>query len=138
MPFIIEKHTAEHFRIPQDKPNTLLWLILLLVLNISGITSYAQEYKLCFEEFVIEDGFASVNAILRDRNGFMWFGGTQGLYRYDGYGFKYFNADDTNNNSLSNSNVICLYEDKEGYIWVGTMQGGINKYDPFKGVVHKL
>ena len=118
------------FRNNFTKRITFKGLFILLALIVLTPSTYTQEYKLCFEEFVIEDGFASVNAILRDRDGFMWFGGTQGLYRYDGYGFKSFNANFKNKNSLSDNNVICLYEDDKGYIWVGTMQGGINRYNP--------
>ncbi|PIA77838.1 hypothetical protein BFR04_10475 [Gaetbulibacter sp. 4G1] len=92
---------------------------------------FSQNDKLLFEEFVIEDGLASVNCILKDKNGFMWFGGTHGLYRYDGYKFKAFNSNKNDTYSLSNNNITCLFEDHDGFLWVGTMQGGLNKYNPF-------
>lgn len=84
--------------------------------------------NLQFQEFLIEDGFASVNSIIRDRKGFMWFGGTHGLYRYDGYNFKIFTK--KKENSLTDNHVTCLFEDKDGIIWIGTMRGGLNKFDP--------
>ena len=92
--------------------------------------SFSQNHSLKFEEFTISDGLASVNCILKDSEGYMWFGATHGLYRYDGYRFKAFKTDLNNKNTISNNNIICLYEDAKGYIWVGTMQGGINKYNP--------
>ncbi len=91
---------------------------------------FSQENNLRFEEFVIQDGLASVNCILKDSDGFIWFGGTHGLYRFDGYGFKGFFANDGDNSSLSNNNVISLFQDNEGLIWIGTMRGGINCYNP--------
>ncbi len=112
------------------KKITLLYLFLSVILLIPNY-SVSQNKKLSFEEFVIKDGLASVNCILKDKEGFMWFGGTHGLYRYDGYKFKSFISNNENKFSLSNNNIISLYEDSQGFIWVGTMQGGINKYNPY-------
>lgn len=83
-----------------------------------------------FERLLVDDGLTSVNAILKDTDGFVWFGGTHGLYRFDGYSFKLFRKSNTNTHSLSNNNVTSLYQDKEGYLWVGTVFGGVNKYNP--------
>nr|WP_143404167.1 two-component regulator propeller domain-containing protein [Gaetbulibacter sp. 4G1] len=104
---------------------------LLRFLLVLPFVLFSQNDKLLFEEFVIEDGLASVNCILKDKNGFMWFGGTHGLYRYDGYKFKAFNSNKNDTYSLSNNNITCLFEDHDGFLWVGTMQGGLNKYNPF-------
>jgi len=59
-----------------------------------------------------------IQAIIKDRQGFMWFGTINGLNKYDGYNFKVFlhNPDDTN--SISNNAVNFLFEDMEGKIWV--------------------
>ena len=104
--------------------------ILFFVTILMAPKVYSQNERLSFEEFVIEDGLASVNCILKDNEGFMWFGGTHGLYRFDGYGFKIFTANDDKPNTLSNSNITSLYQDSEGLIWVGTMRGGLNCYNP--------
>ncbi|QTD37635.1 response regulator [Polaribacter batillariae] len=104
--------------------------VLISLFFIAFSTIFSQNKKILFEEFVIEDGLASINTILKDKNGFMWFGGTHGLYRFDGYKFKIFTTNNSNSLSLSNNNVTSLFEDAEGYLWVGTMHGGINKYNP--------
>ena len=108
------------------------YILIIFLSSIFFITNYtfSQNTPLKFEEFVIEDGLASVNCILKDGEGFIWFGGTHGLYRYDGYKFKTFITNTNNINSISNNNIVSLYEDNKGYIWIGTMQGGINKYNP--------
>ena len=87
------------------------FILMALIQNLS-----AQKSPPVFEEFVIEDGFASVNCIFRDSEGFMWFGGTHGLYRYDGYAFKTFFASDQDSSSLSNNNVVSIFQDREGLI----------------------
>jgi signal transduction histidine kinase/ligand-binding sensor domain-containing protein/DNA-binding NarL/FixJ family response regulator len=33
-------------------------------------------------------------------------------------------------NTLSNDRIGCIYEDRQGIIWIGTSEDGINKYDP--------
>ena len=62
-------------------------LLLLALLLASWIVS-AQSYL--FKHLEVSDGLSnnSVNTIYKDRDGFMWFGTTTGLNRYDGYTFK--------------------------------------------------
>jgi signal transduction histidine kinase/ligand-binding sensor domain-containing protein/DNA-binding response OmpR family regulator len=79
-----------------------------------------------------KDGFSesTVYAILKDRKGFMWYGASDGLWRYDGYLHKHFQHDPKNPNSLSHNFVTCLIEDREGNLWAGTLAGGLNKFNP--------
>lgn len=53
----------------------------------------------------------------------MWFGTKGGLSRYDGMSFRNFKRDMTDNHSLGNNFVTCLYQDNKGNIWVGTDAG---------------
>lgn len=86
---------------------------------------------LIFRRLSIEQGLSqnSVNCILQDRTGFMWFGTETGLNRFDGYTFKIFLPREGDANSLSNSWINALYEDEHGSIWVGT-ENGLNRYLP--------
>ncbi len=43
--------------------------------------------------------------------------------------FRYQN-DPNSPTSLSNNDVYAVYPDKQGYIWVGTANGGLNQFDP--------
>ena len=65
----------------------------------------------------------TVNAIMQDKKGFMWFGTKGGLSRYDGVSFRNFKRNMNDNHSLGNNFITCLYEDKGGNIWVGTDAG---------------
>jgi ligand-binding sensor domain-containing protein len=97
---------------------------------------HAQDYnfrfdKITSENIKVEKGLSvnSVNCILQDNNGFMWFGTWDGLNRYDGYKFIVYKASEfENNNELSNQTVRSLLQDKEGDIWIGT-EGGLTKYE---------
>ncbi len=35
-----------------------------------------------------------------------------------------------NSRSLSDNRVFSIYEDQSGELWVGTIGGGLNKFDP--------
>ncbi|MDT8430424.1 MAG: two-component regulator propeller domain-containing protein [Bacteroidales bacterium] len=71
---------------------------------------------------------STVNAILKDRIGFVWFGTEDGLNKYDGTGIRVYKHDLNNDNSISNSAVWSIFEDSEGTLWVGTFNG-LNRYN---------
>ncbi len=62
--------------------------LLLLALLFTSWIVQAQSYL--FKHLEVSDGLSnnSVNTIYKDRDGFMWFGTTTGLNRYDGYTFE--------------------------------------------------
>jgi ligand-binding sensor domain-containing protein len=59
----------------------------------------------------------------------MWFGTQDGLNLYDGIRFRVFQNLPGDTASLSNNYILSLCEDEEGFIWVGTMTGGLNRFD---------
>ena len=86
-----------------------------------------------FKNLSVQNGLSqnTVNAILQDRQGFMWFGTKDGLNRYDGLSFRKFKHDDRTRRSIGNNFITALYEDTKGDIWVGT-DVGLYIYDPEK------
>jgi len=70
-----------------------------------------------------------VNCILQDSQGFLWFCTQDGLNRYDGYGFKVYKNDPDDLQSLSNDWITSIVEDADGTFWIGTLGGGLNKFD---------
>jgi signal transduction histidine kinase/ligand-binding sensor domain-containing protein len=98
----------------------------LLVFLSTTIT--AQEIK--FEYITPNDGLSqsSVNTILQDRSGFMWFGTSSGLNRFDGSTFVIYYANVKDSASIVGNSISTLYEDKQGNIWVGT-DNGISFYN---------
>ena len=63
----------------------------------------------------------------------MWFATENGLNRFDGYDFTVFQHVPGDSSSMSHSAVLTLFEDRDGFIWIGTLNGGVNRYDPLKG-----
>jgi len=60
----------------------------------------------------------------------MWFGTQDGLNRFDGYNFTVYKHDSFNPNSLSDNYIRFMIETKDGFLWIGTESGGLNKFDP--------
>jgi len=87
--------------------------------------------NLSFEHYSIQQGLANnkIHSILQDRKGWMWFGTSQGICRFDGYRFTVFKNDPENPASLAGDLVRTIFEDHKGEIWVGTENGGLNKFD---------
>lgn len=84
-----------------------------------------------FERLSIEHGLSqnTVTAILKDHQGFMWFGTRDGLNRFDGYQFRIFRHQPQQPGSISDNYIWALFEDEQGVLWVGTANGGLNRYD---------
>ena len=75
---------------------------------------------------------SELNSILEDERGHLWVGGLgAGLDRFDeGSGhFKHYAHDPADPNSLMTDDVICIYADPGGQLWVGQF-GGVSRFDP--------
>jgi ligand-binding sensor domain-containing protein len=99
--------------------------VLLFIFLLSLLMARGQQ-PLRFERIGRNEGLSqsSVNCMLRDRDGFMWFGTQDGLNLYDGKKFRVFQNQPGDSTSLSNNYIVSICEDEEGIIWVGTMTGG--------------
>ena len=112
--------------------NKLISYILFIQSFILGDPISAQESeqitfnRITTENIKIEKGLSqnSVFCILQDQLGYIWFGTWDGLNKYDGYNFYFYNI----NNGLSGQTINSLFEDKKGVIWIGTDKG-LNKFD---------
>jgi len=85
--------------------------------------SFAQ--SVYFRKYQVENGLShnTVGCILQDSYGFMWFGTSDGLNRFDGKQFKIFRTDNQDKFSLGNNSVQALFEDSNRNIWVSTNEG---------------
>ncbi len=107
---------------------------LLIIAFICGILMPAFSQDICFEHIDKRNGLSqnTVQAILQDRDGFLWFGTKDGLNRFDGKHFKTFRHIPGAENGLGNSQIRCLAEDDDGNIWTGT-NSGLYIYRPTPG-----
>lgn len=89
------------------------------------LASVAQDDSYSFDNYSNRDGLsqATINCILQDSEGFMWFGTQAGINKFDGYSFSSIQYNAKGKISLTDNWVLCMAEDKEGNIWVGTKNG---------------
>ena len=106
---------------------TVLRIFLWLALLFPSIT---QAARLPLKAYTTADGLAhnTINKIVRDSRGFLWFCTAEGLSRFDGYTFTNFGRDQ----GLANPYVNDLLETSTGEFWVAT-NGGLVRFNP-KGV----
>lgn len=106
-------------------------MVLGFVLLLQPLQMRAALQNIEFSRLNNRDGLSNsqVNAILKDKTGYVWFGTQSGLNRFDGFRMKTFLYSATNQTSLANNYVDELQEDNEGKIWVHTSVGYC-VYDP--------
>lgn len=104
-------------------------LIFALYLLCCSATLVAQEIKQ-FKDFGIDNpmSYSFVRTIAQDKEGFIWFGSSEGLDRFDGHQTVSFYHDNNQPNSLTSDVISRLLVDREERLWVGTFGGGLNLY----------
>ena len=97
----------------------VLTIVVLALISLSAIGAYL------FKTLDAKDGLTSsqVNCILKDGRGYMWFGTSAGLYRFDGYTFKVFQCNSQDGSSLPDSYITSIQEGLDGNLWIGTATG---------------
>ncbi|WP_116105239.1 two-component regulator propeller domain-containing protein [Lewinella sp. IMCC34191] len=85
----------------------------------------AEPFPFRIQYLTTDDGLAqnTVDDMLRDSEGFMWFATWNGLCRYDGYDFETFRSQSDVASGLPDNGVHALMEDPNGRIWIGTSKG---------------
>ena len=120
------------------KYRILLWLTLAGPLFLPAQTKQvAPDFNPVFEVFRLPGagGENRVQSMVQDSLGFMWFGTTNGLIRYDGQNFVTHRHNPLNENSLASSYVESIFIDSKGLMWVGHYtlnyeKGGLTLFDP--------
>ncbi|MFT4928847.1 MAG: signal transduction histidine kinase/ligand-binding sensor domain-containing protein [Phenylobacterium sp.] len=110
-------------------------VILLTVLTLSGFyashalaTPAVFNFKRYPETLGLGNSFAM--KVLQDRQGYIWVGTQDGLYRFNGYEFKAFKHDPEDSGSLAGNYIQHLFQDSQGHIWVSIWNAGFAQYQP--------
>ncbi|HZS46198.1 MAG TPA: two-component regulator propeller domain-containing protein, partial [Blastocatellia bacterium] len=95
---------------------SLLCLLFLSIQRASG-------QQLPFHHYDTRTGLADnrVTCIYQDSRGYLWFGGWEGLSRFDGYRFTDYGVHD----GLPDPIVNAIGEDRQGRLWVAINNGGM-------------
>lgn len=106
---------------------------LLIGTNEGGLDVFKGDRFVSFGE---EDGLSDpqVWAVMEDRQGRIWFGTNDGIVVLEETkGGRKVETFRSQNGVLTNNFIRCLREDDKGYVWVGTLNGGLLRYDPRTG-----
>lgn len=99
---------------------TKLCFVLLLIQVFTQVVG--QDHF--FRQFGSADGLGNsfIYSINQGKDGYLWIGTAEGLYRYNGFEFKHF----TDKDSLAENFITTIYKDFSGGLWLGHMSGGIS------------
>ena len=104
--------------------------LVCVVLLLQALAVFAQNEHYNFSKLDTYTGLSNnqVNAILKDQDGFLWFGTLSGLNRYDGHSCRVFRKSYNDSSSLLDNSIQALYELPGEKMWVVTM-GGVCIYN---------
>ncbi len=110
-------------------------LLVFLIILFCFETTSAQN-DLNFISLTTKNGLSSntVNAILQDKHGLVWFATSDGLNKFDGTNFTVYTYNDADTTSIPSNVIKALLQDRTGRLWVGTSAGGLAYYDHHKDI----
>ncbi len=100
----------------------------------------AQPAPTVYKRLTTAEGLSqvTVQAIHRDRRGFVWLGTYDGLNRFDGYDVATYFAVPGDSTSLGGNSVPDIAETADGALWIATDRGGLSRYDPTRDAFTRL
>lgn len=103
----------------------------LLLLGILSIATIGQSQDLKFFSISSKDGLSqsTINDVVQDHDGYMWIATDDGLNRYDGQNTTIFKKDTKDSTTISDNEIEVLFVDGQGTLWVGTVNGGLNRFN---------
>lgn len=107
-----------------------VFLFIILIFINSFVPAQNKNYKII--QLPKEQGVATdlVYKMIVDKRGFLWLGTMFGLVKYDGKNYHIYNNDPFDSTTISYDDVINIFEDKDGFIWVLTWANGVNRLNP--------
>lgn len=144
-----EKETFEHYFTIPDEASSLsdnkvyvlyedhldnVWIGTDNGLNRFHRDTNSFSHYLFQQDSPQRDDFNRIRSIHEDGFGFLWIGTDGGLFRMPADNPESKNSVIYQNNpqdsgSLSDNQVLAIFEDKSQNLWIGTASGGLNRYD---------
>lgn len=115
--------------------NAITSLIVAAFCILNAADSFAQiegkQVYPVFEKLTAEYGLSqgTLQDILQDKEGFMWFATQDGLDRYDGNSMKIYRYNPDDKFSLPDNDIQQIEQDEQGNIWIGTLTKGLFLFD---------
>ncbi|MBS1664918.1 MAG: response regulator [Bacteroidetes bacterium] len=107
--------------------NFRIWGLLFLC---TPFLSQAQP-RCKIDHYGTEDGLSSdrVTSVIKDNEGFMWFGTWDGINRFDGHNFVTYKSYAGDQSQLKNNRIDEIVDDKTLYLWVKDYDKQVYRFD---------
>lgn len=98
---------------------------LLVFIIVNSFSIIAQRYNV--KNYTTREGLPGqiVNSVFQDQTGYLWFATQSGVSYFNGRTFHDFEP----NAELTGVDAVCVNQDKQGKIWIGTNANGLFMYD---------
>jgi len=95
--------------------------------------SFSLGEKFYFKQYTYQEGLSQswIRCTYQDKIGFVWFGTSDGLSRFDGHSFKIYRPKSKRGVELGNINVSGILQKNDTQLWIAT-DLGVFIYDLFK------
>src|SRR5271156_5302786 len=110
------------------------WILLLLVVTFNqwpllfGQTPPSDRLHVYHDSWTFKDGApADVTCLTQTNDGFLWLGGPNGLFRFDGTRFEPFGS--PFGDRLLSTDLLSLFAPPSGGLWIGYAFGGFSFLD---------
>jgi signal transduction histidine kinase/ligand-binding sensor domain-containing protein/DNA-binding response OmpR family regulator len=102
--------------------------IIVLLLFVASV--YAQP-RCKVEYYTAENGLSheAVNYMLKDKEGFMWFGTWDGINRFDGRSFVSYKSAPGDQSHLGNDRIDQIIEDQDDHLWILAYDRQVYRFD---------
>lgn len=112
--------------------HTIYCTLFLLLLAVGARTQPRGKV----EYYSTEQGLSHqrVTTMLKDREGFMWFGTWDGINRFDGHSFVAFKSAPGDKFQIGNERIDQMVEDETGHLWILAYDGEVYQFDKRKEV----
>ncbi|MDX6460717.1 MAG: hypothetical protein QOE55_4414, partial [Acidobacteriaceae bacterium] len=128
---LVRSQPLDRFRV---RGSQLCWLLLLLVITLNrwplslGQTAPSVNLQVGHDSWTFKEGApAEVTCLAQTNDGFLWLGGQNGLFRFDGTRFEPFSS--PFGDRLFSTNLYSLFAPPSGGLWIGYTLGGFSFLD---------
>jgi signal transduction histidine kinase/ligand-binding sensor domain-containing protein/AraC-like DNA-binding protein len=89
------------------------------------------QLKCKIEHFSTEDGLShdALTCMMKDKQGFMWFGTWNGINRFDGHNFVSYKSFPGDLSTLKNDRIDQIVEDNSNHLWLKAYDNQIYRFD---------
>ena len=110
--------------------NQSIFLASAQAQNDGGLDPLKKFSQYTYDFWNIENGLPDnvVQDILKTSDGYIWIATFDGLARYDGIKYDYFDRENVPF-LTGNQDILSLFEDRHKNLWIGTNGGGFLKYN---------